>query len=132
MNSHFNKNNKSANIEQNRVSLQRATYYEGQIPPPEMMEHYGNIDPDFPKTILRMASDESKHRHYCEKMTTRTMSASTIMGLIFAFLSVLIICYLVYFALSNDQSTAAGVISTGAIAAVVSAFLLRKPRSPQK
>ncbi len=50
------KNNKGKKIEQTQPSLFASqSFYQGQIPPPDMMEHYKTIDEDFPKRIIKMA-----------------------------------------------------------------------------
>ncbi len=38
-------------------------FYSSPIPPPAMLDEYGQIDPDFPKRILDRADKEQDHRH---------------------------------------------------------------------
>ena len=108
------------------TSVVTQSIYQGLLPPPEMLEHYGRIDPELPNKLTQLAFDEAKHRHYCEKKATRAFSRSATLGMIFAFLSVIIVSFLVYYALTLGFATQAAVIATGVIVALAGVFVFRR------
>ena len=71
---------------QNQLQTQRSEvtvqHYQGVIPPPEMMEHFAQIDPSFPGRILAMAEVEGDARREKEKSIIRKSFPLDIMGLI--------------------------------------------------
>lgn len=121
MSNHPSKQNKAQ-----VTSVVTQSFYQGQLPPPEMMEQYSRIDPQLPSQIMQMALDESKHRHYCEKKTTRAFSRTAVMGMIFAFASVIIVSGLVTYALYLGYATQGAVIATGVIVSLAGVFLFRR------
>ena len=114
------------NVQQ--VSVSKTSFYQGQLPPPEMMERYNNIDVTFANRIITMAENEAKHSHKIENRTSNVMLISMILGMLFAFASVLIVCFLVYFALANGFSVAASTIAVGVIVGIAGIFLYRKQK----
>jgi uncharacterized membrane protein len=121
MSSHLSRPNK-----QQVTSVMTQSIYQGLLPPPEMLEHYGRIYPELPEKLTQLAIDEAKHRHYCEKKTTRAFSRSAILGMVFAFLSVIIVSFLVYYALTLGYPTQAATIATGVIVALAGVFVFRR------
>lgn len=49
--------------------------YQGPIPPPHILSHYKEIDPQFPAIILKMATDEQAQRHSEETKNNRIQRA---------------------------------------------------------
>ena len=70
-----------------------------------------------------MAEKEMEHRHKNEDKTTKSIIITTVISIIFAFVSVLILCGIVIYSLYKGFGTVAGVIATGAIAAVAGVFI---------
>lgn len=49
-------------IEKQNVFVSRQQHYEGDVPTPEMMEHYQRIVPELPQKFIQWVDDERKHR----------------------------------------------------------------------
>ncbi len=114
------------------VSLTHTQVYQGQLPPPDMLQHFNDIDPSFANRIVSMAEQEQKHRHLTETRVTRGITKMSLLGIIFAFLSVLIMSGLVFYSLWLGFSQTASAIAVGAIAAVASVFIFFKRRIRQE
>lgn len=102
--------------------------YEGMIPPPQMMSEFMDVDPTFPERIMAMAEREAAHRHKNELLLNKGAVRSTYLGMVLGFLAVVIVGYLVYYALTLGHPTAAAGIATGVIVAVAVVFVYRKRR----
>ncbi len=111
------------------LSVTHTQVYQGHLPPPDMLQHFNAIDPTFANRIVVMAEKEQKNRHENETRVTKNIVRMSFIGIICAFLSVIIMSGLVFFALWTGASTAASAIAVGAIAAVASVFILFKRRS---
>lgn len=105
---------------------QHTQVYQGQLPPPDMLQHFNEIDPSFANRIVSMAEREQKNRHENETRVTKSLANMSLLGLIFALLSVLIMSGLVFYSLWLGFSKTAGVIAVGSIAAVASVFIFFK------
>jgi uncharacterized membrane protein len=42
-------------------------HFSGPLPPPEILEQYQSIDPNFPERIIAMAEQQAAHRQHLEK-----------------------------------------------------------------
>lgn len=104
----------------------KETHFSGPLPPPEALAKYDQVVPGAAERIMQMAEKEMQHRHDTDNKTTKSIIWTTVISIVFAFLSVLILCAIVVYALYKGYSTVAGVIATGAIAAVAGIFLHRK------
>ncbi len=123
---HF-KSNKGKKSEPSQPALIASqSFYQGQIPPPEMMEHYKMVDEDFPKRIIKMAEDEARHRHESEASTRKMLVRTSYLGMIFAFLSVLIVSTIVFYTLYKGYAWEASTIATGVIVGIAGVFLYRR------
>jgi uncharacterized membrane protein len=60
--------------------------YSGPLPPPSALERYSEIIPNGAERIMVMAEEQSKHRRELEKMSLRTDSRNSLLGIIAAFL----------------------------------------------
>ena len=69
-----------------------------------------------------------EHRHRVEDSMTRSAIRSTFLGIIFAFMSVLILSGSVVYALYRGFDTVAGYIAVGSIAAVAGVFIFFKAK----
>jgi LPXTG-motif cell wall-anchored protein len=114
--------NKKQHISAVQIQRTEMTHI-GPLPPPDILSQYDTIVPGAAERILQMAEKEQQHRFDCEKKVERSAIRVTFTGVIFAFLSVLIISSLVFFALYKGFDNTAGWIAVGAIAAVASVFI---------
>ena len=105
------------------VEIQQTTHFSGPLPPPESLAQYDKIVPGAAERIISMAEKEMEHRHKNEDKTTKSIIITTVISIIFAFVSVLILCGIVIYSLYKGFGTVAGVIATGAIAAVAGVFI---------
>lgn len=105
------------------VEIQQTTHFAGPLPPPETLAQYDKIVPGAAERIISMAEKEMEHRHKSEDKTTKSIIATTTFSIIFAFVSVLVLCGIVIYALYRGFDGVAGVIATGAIAAVAGVFI---------
>lgn len=115
-------------IQNNAVSVQHTQIYQGHLPPPDMLQHFNQIDETFANRIVSMAEKEQINRHTNETRMTKQVGLMSLLGIIFAFLSVLVLSGLVFFAIWKGFATAASTIAVGAIAAVASVFIIFKRR----
>lgn len=70
----------------NSLVVQKAEYYCGPMPHPDMLEKYNQICPGAADRIITMAENQSTHRMACEKVyLTRSLSQAD-RGQVFAFI----------------------------------------------
>ena len=99
-------------------------YYSGPIPSPENLAKYDEIHPGLAERIIQMAESESIHRREIEKRMTISYTKSAYMGMFFAFFSVCIVSFLVYYSIFKGFGKEAAYIAVGAIATVAGVFIL--------
>lgn len=104
----------------------RQSHYSGPLPMPEDLAKYDQVVPGAAERIIRMAEDEMKHRHDSDNRMAKSIIRTTVISIIFAFLSVVILSFLVFFALYSGYAQVAGVIAVGSIAAVAGVFIFFK------
>lgn len=102
--------------------------YEGQLPSPEMMQKYNQLDASFANRILSMTEKEQNHQHQLDKLNSRGIIFSMILGMLFAFSSVLVVSYLVYLCIENDYPKTAGVIAVGVIVGIAGVFMYKNKK----
>ena len=112
---------------QTAVQIQQQLYA-GPLPQPEALAKYDQIVPGAAERIIKMAEKEMEQRHNADNLMTRNAIRTTFLGIIFAFLSVLILSGLVFYALYKGFDTVAATIAVGAIAAVASVFVFFRKR----
>ena len=93
---------------------------------------FNEIDPTFANRIFEMAEREQRNRHINETMVTKNVVRMSLLGVVFAFLSVLIMSGLVFYSLWKGYSQTAGAIAVGAVAAVASVFIFFRRRVKEK
>lgn len=108
--------------------IQVQQHYSGPLPHPDALEKYDQIVPGAAERIIRMAEKEMDHRHDTENGMTKNAIRTTYLGIIFAFLSVLILSGSVLYALYKGFDTVAAYIAVGSIAAVAGVFIFFKSR----
>ena len=107
-------------------SITAQQYYSGPIPPPESLAKYNDIHPGLAERIITMAESEAIHRRKMESRMTKISIIATILGICFAFFSVCIISFLVYYCIYKGFGTEAAGIAVGAIASVAGVFMFFK------
>lgn len=93
---------------------------------PEDLAKYDQVVPGAAERIIRMAEEEMKHRHENDNRMARSIIRTTVISIVFAFLSVIILSLIVFFALYSGYDKVAGVIAVGSIAAVAGVFIFFK------
>ncbi len=113
----------------NIIHQSKSLTYSGPIPDPDSLARYNSIVPGSADRIIKMAENEASHRHKTENRFSIMYIISTILGIFFAFFSVCIISYLVYYSISNGFGKTASCIAVGAIASVASVFIFFRKTS---
>lgn len=121
-----NKQNAHPPVDKETTVIAQQSFYQGQLPPPEMMEHYQAIIPNLPERIVTMAEKEQSHRHLNESKSRKGIIRSTYVGMVFAFLSVLVISAIVVYAFFLGYATQGATIATGVIVGLAGVFLFRR------
>jgi len=112
--------------ENKHALIAQQSFYQGELPSPEMMEQFKQVDPTFPDRIVKMAENEAINRHKNEASTTKMLIKTSYMGMIFAFLSVIIVSGLVAYGFYLGFATQSAAIATGTIVGIAGVFLMRK------
>lgn len=123
---------KKSQDQNSRQVVAAKRHYSGPIPDPESLSKYEQIMPGAAERILSMAENEAKNRHKNENRLTLSYQITTILGIIFAFMSVILICGLVFYALKCGFGKEASAIAVGAIASVAGVFVFFKRSSKKK
>ncbi|UZO81173.1 DUF2335 domain-containing protein [Aquimarina sp. ERC-38] len=122
-----NKNKNPNENNQSGLSVTKTQLYKGAIPPPDMMAGYKKLDSTFPDRILKMAEKEQKHSHNMDSKTHFAIMLQTTVGLLSGVLTMASLCYLIYYSVSNDQSSVA-ISIVSAMAAIIGVFVYRFKR----
>ncbi len=97
------------------------------LPLPSELADYGKVDPSFPNRIFVMAEKQqraSNRSKFFENISTAILVFS---GQLFAFVALLGILYLIYFAITEDNKTAIIYLPLTA-AGIISVFIIRRTR----
>lgn len=113
-------------IADNRLNAIHLQQYSGPLPHPDALERYEQIVPGAAERIISMAEKEMEHRHKNETMLSRNVVRTTYTSILFAFISVIILSGLVFFALHKGYDRVGAAIAVGAIAAVAGVFIFFK------
>lgn len=108
--------------------VQVQQHYSGPLPQPDALAKYDQIVPGAAERIIRMAEKEMDHRHDTENKMTQNAIRTTYLGIIFAFVSVLVLSGSVLYALYKGFDTVAASIAVGSIAAVAGVFVFFKSK----
>jgi uncharacterized membrane protein len=123
----FNENkNKGVSHAKGHIVISES--YEGQLPSPDMMQKYNQLDSTFADRILKMTEKEQDHNHKINERTSRGLMISMIAGMVFAFSSVLVVSYLVYFCIVKGFPSAAGTIAVGVIVGIAGVFMYQRKK----
>lgn len=105
------------------MAASKSSHHRGPLPPPEMMNEYNQVIPDLSERIVRAWEEEAIHRRSCEKHVVMAHVFDVKLGRGSALAFALIALGLTGYALYLDQPWVAGVLGSGTIGAVVTAFL---------
>jgi uncharacterized membrane protein len=72
----------------------QTSLHTGPLPSPELFARYGEVLPEAPERILKMAENEQGHRHNIEKWIVRGDTIRSYLGVICAFAIVIYTLYL--------------------------------------
>lgn len=122
----MNKPQKQNQQPKQNVFIQKS--YQGLLPSPEMMHGYSQLDPSFPDRIIKLAEEEAKNRHNNETRVNKGFIRSTYLGIISAFLSVIIVGAIVVYAFYLGFPTQAAAIATGVIVSLAAVFMYSRKR----
>lgn len=114
-------------VEKNQL-IKVQEHYSGPLPHPDALARYDQIVPGAAERIIKMAEKEMGHRHSTEDRMTKNAIRTTYLGIIFAFMSVLILSGSVLYALYKGFDTVAASIAVGSIAAVAGVFIFFKTK----
>ncbi len=106
--------------------LVQSSFYSGPIPPPELFVGYEKALPGLADRIMTMSESQSAHRIKIESKVIKTDSLRSTLGLVFAFLIVVLGMILGAFLVYNDKPISGFVAMITPLGLVVGAFILQK------
>ena len=104
----------------------RAGFYQGPVPPPNIMEAYGRIDASFPERIMQEFEKNSEHIRGMEKSALEFTVLRDKRGQYFGFVLALGLLAVVLVSLFLGNITFAGVAALGFFGLMIPAFLPKK------
>ena len=110
------------------IKVSEEHHFSGPLPRPEDLAKYDQIVPGAAARIIQMAETEMAHRHDNENKLSKSVIWTTAMSIIFAFLSVVMLSFLCFYAIYKGYPTVAASIAVGAIAAVAGVFLYKSSK----
>lgn len=109
------------------VSMQQ--HYSGPLPPAQEFKAYGEVLPDAPERILSMAESEQKHRHKKEMRALNVRILTSVAGMIFGVVIVVLCVWFAYkLGMSGHDWLAGSIVAITTSCAMI--FVLR--RTPNK
>ena len=106
-----------------------AARFQGPLPPPSLLEHYKDIQPDFPERILKLTEEEAQHRRdYNNRVLAATRWETTlgqVFGLMVAIAAFGTAAYLAFL----GHPTAAGWFGATTVIGLVAVFVQGRSRS---
>ena len=106
--------------------LVQTSFYSGPIPPPELFVGYERALPGLADRIMTMSEFQSAHRIKIENKVIKTDSLRSTLGLIFAFLIVVLGMILGAFLVYKDKPISGFVAMITPLGLIVGAFILQK------
>lgn len=110
------------------IQISEEHSFSGPLPRPEDLAKYESVVPGSASRIIEMAEAEMRHRHRNEDKLSRSVIWTTVMSVIFAFLSVIILTALSFYAIYMGYASVAASIAVGAIATVAGVFIYKSSR----
>ena len=109
------------------VSHQNYQLRSAPLPLPSELADYGKVDPSFPNRIFVMAEKQQRASNRSKFFENITSAMLVFSGQLFAFVALLGILYLIYYAITEENVTASIYLPVSA-AAIISAFIIRRTR----
>ena len=116
----------SASRSDSSIEVGRASYWQGPLPPPAVLEGFARLVPDAPERIFRQWELEAEHRRTYERHALDAATRRDVRGQISALVFAVAALSVSAFALWLGQPWVAGTIGGGTIASVVGAFLYQR------
>ncbi|MDR3351042.1 MAG: DUF2335 domain-containing protein [Prevotellaceae bacterium] len=114
------------------LSVRHEQAYQGPIPDPDSLARYEQIQPGFAERIMRMAEEEAIHRRSNENKIIKGNVRMAMLGIVFAFLSVIVFAGIVIFAIREGSSVAAlGAVITS-ICSLAGVFIFFRNQTKQR
>jgi uncharacterized membrane protein len=121
---------KSRRAEGNGMDLQEHRLYVGPIPSPDIIKEFSEIDPSFPERLMALGEREAKHRQreveLNNKVVRQEIRSDAIVRFVspfMAFIVVVAVLYLAYFAFSKGLEWGGTIIALPGLALVVGMFV---------
>jgi uncharacterized membrane protein len=108
---------------QRQIGVTRISSFSGPLPPPDILQKYKDIQPDFPERILKLTEQEAVHRREITRKALRLEAIETFLGQLFGLVVALAAFSVTAYLGSIGHSVAASIIGSGAIVALVTAFI---------
>jgi len=106
--------------------------YSGPIPPPEFFAGYEKALPGLADRVMTMSESQSAHRITIENKVVRSDTFRSTLGLVFAFLIVVIGMVLGAFLVYKDKPISGFVAMIAPLGVVVGAFIFQRKSSSQQ
>jgi uncharacterized membrane protein len=110
----------------------RATTFQGPIPPPEILQKYGDVRADLVDRIVRMAEAQGSHRRDMERTIVEGGVRGAVRGQIFGLVIGLFGLAAATVCVVSGHGTAGTIIGTVDLVALVSVFVIGKRRAPKR
>ena len=110
----------------NEVQLTHKEEYSGPIPTPKMFAEFEKVLPGSANRILTMAEDQSKHRHKMESRVIWLDGGQSILGLILAFIVVVLALLLGTYLIMNNKPVSGLATILVALGTVVGTMIYRQ------
>ena len=110
-------------IEQQTIIASSESIHSGPLPSPDTLAKYDNVLPGAAERIMNMAEQEALARRENERQRIKHSITIAYIGVIFAFLSVIIVSTLVWYSIYKSFEQTAAYIAVGCIAAVAGVFV---------
>lgn len=135
-----NRKKQTLTVSQRNTQIISAEYmHKGPLPAPSDFLAYGEVLPDAPELILRMAEEEQKHRHEIDnskivimKEQQRSDNKNGLIGLIAGIIIVIGILVVGYYLIINGKEVSGWASIIGAAAIIIKAIIDWKKKETQK
>lgn len=136
-----NRKKQMMSVSQKNTRIISAEYtHKGPLPTPSDFLAYGEVLPDAPERILRMAEEEQRHRHEIENSKIEIMkeqqqadNKNGRIGLIAGIIIVICVLAVGYYLIINGKEASGWASIIGAAAAIITAFInIKKQTEAQK
>lgn len=97
--------------------------YSGPLPPPSWLEHYAEIQSDFPERILSLTEREAAHRHEIQKNLADSSIKDTRRGQVFGLVVACVVLFVAALALILNHPWIAGILGGGTLVSLVGVFV---------